>query len=129
MEFLCIGLSYKSAPISVRERLALSEERQLEMLQALQQTGAEAFLVSTCNRVEYYVVGQGLDPLRQKTRGVISSVAGAEALEHLRTSWRARTGWPAGSSPAPVRRRSPARSGCGPRPGLAERRSPWRPRR
>ncbi|MGQ0504282.1 MAG: glutamyl-tRNA reductase [Myxococcaceae bacterium] len=81
MELLCIGLSHKSAPVSVRERLALSEDRQLETLKALQQSGAEAFLVSTCNRVEFYVAGQGT--LRSDTRNLIASVAGTEALDHL----------------------------------------------
>ena len=35
MELLCIGLSHRTAPLAVRERLALPEARQVELLQRL----------------------------------------------------------------------------------------------
>ena len=54
-ELLCIGLSHKSAPLSVRERLALSVEEQGKALLALAEALPEAVLVSTCNRVELYL--------------------------------------------------------------------------
>ncbi len=82
-ELLCIGLSHKSAPLTVRERLALSEERQLETLRLLREAGAEAMLISTCNRAEYYVAGAALPQLKERIRSLICELAGEESLQHL----------------------------------------------
>lgn len=54
MNFCLVGLSHKTAPVEVREKLAIAEERLAEALRAV---GAlpdisEAFILSTCNRVE-----------------------------------------------------------------------------
>jgi glutamyl-tRNA reductase len=63
-ELLAIGVSHKTAPIEVRERLALPEARALEFLRELR-AGAdvsEAVAISTCNRTELYaVVGDPVD--------------------------------------------------------------------
>ncbi|MFN7135150.1 MAG: glutamyl-tRNA reductase, partial [Myxococcales bacterium] len=58
-DFALVGLSHKTAPVSVRERLAFPEAQLPDVLQALRQhSGAdETMLVSTCNRVEAYVFG------------------------------------------------------------------------
>ncbi len=57
-ELLAIGVSHKTAPVEVRERLALPEPRAAEFLRDL--LGAadvhEAVAISTCNRTELYVV-------------------------------------------------------------------------
>ncbi len=57
-ELLAIGASYKTAPVEVRERLALSDARSGEFLRELH--GAtdvhEAVALSTCERTELYVV-------------------------------------------------------------------------
>jgi glutamyl-tRNA reductase len=54
MNFHLIGVNHNSAPLDVRERLAVSEERLPEAIGALvQQPGVEEGMVlSTCNRVE-----------------------------------------------------------------------------
>jgi glutamyl-tRNA reductase len=55
---LAVGLSHRTAPVEVRERLALDEagvKRHLERLRA-EGIVEEAFLVSTCNRVELYAL-------------------------------------------------------------------------
>lgn len=56
MKILVVGLNYKTAPVSVRERLALNEEQTVEMLKQLRECFAQAefALLSTCNRVELY---------------------------------------------------------------------------
>jgi len=57
-ELLAIGVSHKTAPVEVRERLALPEARATEFLRDLR-GGAEvqeAVAVSTCNRTELYLV-------------------------------------------------------------------------
>jgi glutamyl-tRNA reductase len=49
-----VGISYRTAPIEVRERAALAEAEVPSFLQGLVGEGSlrEAFVVSTCNRVE-----------------------------------------------------------------------------
>ena len=57
-ELLAIGVSHKTAPVEVRERLALSEPRALEFMRELR-AGAEVHeivAISTCNRTELYLV-------------------------------------------------------------------------
>ncbi len=57
-ELLAIGASYKTAPLEVRERLALPDTRAMEFLRDLR-GGAEiqeAVAISTCNRTELYLV-------------------------------------------------------------------------
>jgi glutamyl-tRNA reductase len=83
MEFLCIGLSHRTAPLSVRERLALPEPRQVELLQRLAQSPNEAFLVSTCNRVELYLAAPDVNRMRETARSELRELGGPEALEHL----------------------------------------------
>ena len=77
-----VGLSHHNAPVDVRERLALSDERQTELLQAMAQAPTEALLISTCNRVELYVVGPGAD-LHDRTRTALASAAGEDLVPVL----------------------------------------------
>jgi len=58
MSILLLGLSHRTAPVSVRERLAIQEARVPAVLQTLRVTGLaeEAVVLSTCNRVEIYAV-------------------------------------------------------------------------
>jgi glutamyl-tRNA reductase len=53
-----LGLSHRTAPIEVRERVALDEDGAAVLLQHLVERGSidEAMVVSTCNRIELYVV-------------------------------------------------------------------------
>jgi glutamyl-tRNA reductase len=57
-ELLAIGVSYKTAPVELRERLALTEGRAAEFLRDLRGAADvhEAVTVSTCNRTEHYLV-------------------------------------------------------------------------
>ncbi|HYM09587.1 MAG TPA: glutamyl-tRNA reductase [Bryobacterales bacterium] len=57
MNLLVVGLSHRTAPIEVREQLALAESEMAGALEALvAQPGiAEALIFSTCNRVEFTV--------------------------------------------------------------------------
>jgi glutamyl-tRNA reductase len=53
MKLLLTGLSHKTAPIHLREKLALPESALPDALHELQHLGAsEAMILSTCNRVE-----------------------------------------------------------------------------
>lgn len=54
---LLVGTSHKTAPVSVREQLAVSQQRLCPLLTQLHQCPDidEVFCLSTCNRVELYV--------------------------------------------------------------------------
>ena len=56
MSVLVVGLSHKSAPVATLERAAVSGDTLTKLLRDLVQAEpvAEAFVVSTCNRVEMY---------------------------------------------------------------------------
>jgi glutamyl-tRNA reductase len=57
-ELLALGVSHKTAPVEVRERLALPEQRAYEFVRDLRGAAAvhEAVAISTCNRTELYLV-------------------------------------------------------------------------
>ncbi|HWP42651.1 MAG TPA: glutamyl-tRNA reductase, partial [Blastocatellia bacterium] len=54
MNIVLVGLSHRTAPVEMRERLAFEGARLDEALSTLvdQQTVDEGLIVSTCNRVE-----------------------------------------------------------------------------
>jgi glutamyl-tRNA reductase len=71
MNIVLIGLSHKTAPIEVRERLAFNEPRLSDALVNLvdQESVDEGLIVSTCNRVELIAtapagVDKGIDRLK-----------------------------------------------------------------
>ncbi|MBI2842407.1 MAG: glutamyl-tRNA reductase [Armatimonadetes bacterium] len=58
MHLVVIGLNHKTAPVEVREKLAVSETHLPEALEVLSRCGcvAECCILSTCNRTEIYAV-------------------------------------------------------------------------
>ena len=58
MSVLLFGVSHRSAPVSVLERLATDEPDQFKLVQQLLQSPlvTEVMMLSTCNRVEVYAV-------------------------------------------------------------------------
>lgn len=64
-ELIAVGLSHHTAPVEVRERMAMDEERVRDHLLRLVREGAatEAMLLSTCNRVELYVVPKDVEAI------------------------------------------------------------------
>ena len=58
LTFIVVGLSHKTAPIEVREMLAIPPSRMDEALERLIRYPGikEGLLLSTCNRVEVYAV-------------------------------------------------------------------------
>jgi len=64
-ELFVVGLSWHTAPVAVREKLAFRDDELAPTLRAMlgELPVAEALLISTCNRVEVYGVGKpGADP-------------------------------------------------------------------
>jgi len=60
-ELYAIGLNHKSAPVELREQLAVAQDDHARIITALHRDAgfSELMLVSTCNRVEVYGVGSG----------------------------------------------------------------------
>jgi glutamyl-tRNA reductase len=57
-ELLTLGISHKTAPVALRERLAFTESQAVEFAELLAQGSEvhEAIVISTCNRTEVYLV-------------------------------------------------------------------------
>ncbi|MDP0492462.1 MAG: glutamyl-tRNA reductase [Verrucomicrobiota bacterium JB023] len=57
MEFLCFGLNHQSAPVELREKIAIGESHLIEENQAIlsREAIAESLVLSTCNRTEFYL--------------------------------------------------------------------------
>src|ERR1700710_2712430 len=58
MSVLLFGVSHRSAPVSVLERLSTDESDQAKIVELLLQSSlvTEAMVLSTCNRIEVYAV-------------------------------------------------------------------------
>ncbi len=97
---LALGISHKTAPLALRERLALPEGRAAGVLRDLVAHPEihEAVAISTCNRTEIYVIAS--DPVEAETAALASlsrqsgipptellgslySPRGVEAVRHL----------------------------------------------
>ena len=63
MDILIVGLSHKTAPVEIREKVAFDGEVMNEGIKILvkRPNVAEALIVSTCNRVEIYAAAPGND--------------------------------------------------------------------
>jgi len=95
---LVIGVSHQSAPLALRERLAVAKDRLPEILQRLRAEAglAEAMMLSTCNRVEVYgrgeedAAGQALEWFLRAAPGTsreelvpsVYRLTGAAAIRH-----------------------------------------------
>jgi glutamyl-tRNA reductase len=87
-ELLALGVSHKTAPLELRERLSLTEGRSVAALRELTEAGTigEAAAISTCNRTELYLVVS--DPVQAESEalGVLTRKADippTELLGHL----------------------------------------------
>ena len=56
MPLITVGVNHKTAPVSIRERVAFAPEKMIDALSSLisAQKANEAVIVSTCNRTELY---------------------------------------------------------------------------
>ena len=59
MAFNILGINHKTAPVSLREKVAFNEDRLVAALRTLRQENgvAEVVILSTCNRTEVYWAG------------------------------------------------------------------------
>jgi glutamyl-tRNA reductase len=82
-ELLALGISHKTAPVALRERLAFTETQGCEFAKQLAEGEEvrEAVVISTCNRTEVYVVVG--DPVRAEADvlGMLARRAGIRPTE------------------------------------------------
>ena len=99
MHILCLGLSHRTAHVDVREKFAIPEaELALALATLTSLPGiAEAVIVSTCNRVEFYAAGNdptaamcSLQRFAAERGGVVPAVPepffahdGTDSINHL----------------------------------------------
>src|SRR5688500_5045591 len=81
MQLLLVGVSHRTAPIELRERLDFSARGVDRALTALSASGVhhEATIVSTCNRVELYVGCDDTDAARLAIQQFLSEFHGISA--------------------------------------------------
>jgi glutamyl-tRNA reductase len=93
-ELHLVGLSHKSAPIEVREKVALTGDALKDALVELKSCDdvSEAFVISTCNRVEVYTFGRSECRAQEfftkrspGAGGHLYEKHGQEAIRHLFT--------------------------------------------
>ncbi len=89
MNIVIVGLNHRTAPVEIREKFALPDERLPEVLGRLQacEGVAEGVILSTCNRVEVCAVVRetlpGVERLRRFFAGCQSTVSFDSLVSHL----------------------------------------------
>jgi glutamyl-tRNA reductase len=82
-ELLCVGLSHKTAPLEVREKLALTDEQLAAALKRVSESVEETMIISTCNRVEFYAFSASIDSAAEALHSLLGSMGGANSLQHV----------------------------------------------
>jgi len=83
MQLVVIGLSHKTAPLELREKLAVSGDRISEVLAQLLRNEdiSEGMLISTCNRVEAYVMAKHVQKAADAVTNLFAGISGVQAGE------------------------------------------------
>lgn len=89
MSVLLFGVSHRSAPVEVLERLAVSDHDRPKLIDELLSSRAisEAMLVSTCNRVEIYAVVDAFHPALEAVGAVLGDHSGMTVNEMTRHAY------------------------------------------
>jgi glutamyl-tRNA reductase len=88
MEIVCLGLSHHTAPVELREKFAIPDAHVAEAaVELARQPGlGEAVIISTCNRVEFYVAAedaaQAFASVAQFVEGKIAAPEGEAFFQH-----------------------------------------------
>ena len=85
MNLFVAGLSYKTAPVEIREKLAVHPSRLRCSGCLLKLAGglSEVVLISTCNRVEIYGVGERLNRNLYRLFQTLSGNSDLDFTPHL----------------------------------------------
>jgi glutamyl-tRNA reductase len=83
MHLLLVGLSHRTAPVELRERVDFSARGLGAALEALanRDRGREIIIVSTCNRAEIYAASEDAGGARQELASFISEFNGVPASD------------------------------------------------
>src|SRR3954453_18271201 len=87
-ELLALGVSHKTAPLDLRERLSLTEGRAVSALRELTAAAGihEAAAISTCNRTELYLIVSDSVEAESTALGILprqAEIRPTELLGHL----------------------------------------------
>lgn len=80
-QFFVVGTNHRCAPVTLREKIAFSQEgvrKALAVLRSGEFLGESAIL-STCNRIEVYGVSEAKSGIRERILGFLSGFHGIEA--------------------------------------------------
>ncbi|WP_327586323.1 glutamyl-tRNA reductase [Nonomuraea sp. NBC_00507] len=83
MSVLAIGLSHRTSPVALLERVSITGDALVKLLHDLQEDPcvAEAMVVSTCNRVEVYVTVDRFHPAVNAVTGLLGRHSGVPVQE------------------------------------------------
>ena len=91
MRLILLGMNHESAPIDVRERLAVDDPRPLLQKFVASEEIDEAVLFSTCNRMEIVALTRSIEGARMRLHSFLrDELAGSRARPHvcpLRSRW------------------------------------------
>jgi glutamyl-tRNA reductase len=91
MQLLEIGLDHATADVTVRERLAITSADLPIVLAGLQQFASDAVVISTCNRVELYLLVPDASEGARRAVEYLASRSGLD-IETVRSAVRERQG-------------------------------------
>lgn len=74
MKFIVYGLNHTTAPIEVREKYALEQDKAIEVLRAIKTQASEGVFLSTCNRVEFYLTTETADRMIEEANKILGSI-------------------------------------------------------
>lgn len=94
MNLAVLGISFRSAPLELRERVSFSPGTVPAVLQRLagDMPRSELALVSTCNRTELYAAGTDLPPDVRSVVSLLTENDGADGIDALAAGFYAKTG-------------------------------------
>lgn len=80
MNYVVVGVNHKTAPLAVREKLAMDDRRALGLLSSMRDSQglAEGAVLSTCNRVEVYGVGEDAVDAKSQIKTQLKHLFGEE---------------------------------------------------
>jgi glutamyl-tRNA reductase len=89
MHLAVLGINHKTAPVELREKVSLNEEKCTVLSQELLDDAGimECVPLSTCNRTEIYVVASRPEVGRREVLGALSDIAGVQRRELERCSY------------------------------------------
>lgn len=90
LDFVVVGLNHQTAPVEVRERVAVRPGEETALLEHLARHAQEVLLLATCNRTEVYLAGLRGNPVAafegawgHALQEHLYVMQGGEAVQHL----------------------------------------------